>query len=59
MFGHTLGTCMGMGYIKADEPITAEYIAAGTYEIEVAAERFPARASLRPFYDPQSERVKS
>jgi len=26
--------------------------------MEVAAERVPARVSLRPFYDPASERVK-
>ena len=28
------------------------------YEVEVAAERVPARVSLQPFYDPASERVK-
>ena len=25
---------------------------------EIACERFPAQASLRPLYDPRSERVK-
>ena len=29
------------------------------YEVEIAGERFPARASLRAFYDPKSERVKA
>ena len=38
--------------------LAAAWIAQGTYEVEVAAERVPARASLRPFYDPASERVK-
>jgi 4-methylaminobutanoate oxidase (formaldehyde-forming) len=31
----------------------------GTYEIEVAGERFAAEAQLDPFYDPKSERVKA
>ena len=31
----------------------------GNYEIEIACERYPARASLRPLYDPKSERVRS
>jgi 4-methylaminobutanoate oxidase (formaldehyde-forming) len=38
--------------------VTPEWIVAGRYEIEVADERMPARVSLRPFYDPASERVK-
>jgi len=31
----------------------------GTYEIDIAGERYPARASLRPLYDPQNIRVRS
>ena len=60
MFGHTLGAALGLGFIErpGDAPITAEWIGAGRYEIEVAAERVPARVSLRPFYDPSGERVK-
>ncbi|MCP5100874.1 MAG: FAD-dependent oxidoreductase [Chloroflexi bacterium] len=59
MFGHTIGTSMGMGYITHHEPITAKFINSGTYEIEVANERIPARASIRPFYDPKSLRIRS
>ena len=53
MFGHTLGTAIGMGYITGDEVITPDYINAGNYELEVAGVRFPAKASLKPFYDPR------
>ena len=28
-------------------------------EIEIAGERYAAKASLRPLYDPNSDRVKS
>jgi heterotetrameric sarcosine oxidase gamma subunit len=59
MFGHTLGCPLALGYLANDgEAVSAEWIAAGRYELEVAGERLPARVSLRPFYDPASERVK-
>ena len=59
MFGYTLGAAIGMGYITGDEVITPDYIMSGAYEIEVAGERIPARASLRPYYDPKSLRVRA
>ncbi|HYM42013.1 MAG TPA: FAD-dependent oxidoreductase [Steroidobacteraceae bacterium] len=59
MFGHTLGRPLALGYLSNEgEVVTPEWIAAGRYELEVATERIPARASLRSFYDPASERVK-
>jgi len=59
MFGHTLGAALGLGYLAdGGAPVSDEWIGAGHYEVEVAAERVPARVSLRPFYDPASERVK-
>ncbi len=60
MFGHTLGRPLGLGYLaRPDEPVTAAWIEAGHYEVEVAGERFAARVSLRPLYDPTGERVKA
>ena len=59
MFGYTLGAAIGMGYITDEEVITSDYIDAGAYEIEVAGERIPAIASLKPFYDPKSVRVRA
>ncbi|MBV9315964.1 MAG: GcvT family protein, partial [Gammaproteobacteria bacterium] len=60
MFGHTLGAPVGLGYLaRPAGPVTAEWINAGRYEVEVADERIAARVSLRPFYDPASERVKA
>jgi len=59
MFGHTLGTSLGLGYLASGgAAVTAEWIGAGRYEVEVAAERTPARVSLRPFYDPTGARVR-
>lgn len=58
MFGHTLGAAIGLGYVNHADGVTLEYLQSGHYEIEVAGRRIPARASLRPFYDPENKRVK-
>lgn len=59
MHGHTVSRSLGMGYVtNPDGIVDAAYINAGTYDIEVAGERVPASASLQPFYDPKSLRVK-
>jgi sarcosine dehydrogenase len=34
------------------------FVLEGRYEIEVAQDRVPARASLKAFYDPAASRVK-
>jgi glycine cleavage system T protein len=59
MFGHTVGQPLAMGYIEREgDCITTEWINAGAYELEVAAERVPASVSLRPFYDPSNGRIR-
>ncbi|MEE8536097.1 MAG: aminomethyltransferase family protein, partial [Kiloniellales bacterium] len=58
-YGHSLGRAIGLGYVNHAGGVDAEYIRAGRYEIEIAGERFPAKASLRPLYDPAAERVRS
>ncbi len=60
MFGHTLGASLGMGYVaNVDGPADKAFVLNGRYEIEVAGERVAADASLDPFYDPRSLRVRS
>mgnify|MGYP003575363001 CR=1 FL=1 len=59
MYGHRVDASLGMGYVRADEPITAEWIAAQKFEIEIGWERYEAQAQLRPFYDPDLARVKA
>ncbi len=58
MYGHALGKSLGMGYVERDDGVDAEYVNSGHYEIEVTCRRIPATASLKPFYDPKSERVR-
>ncbi len=58
MYGHTIGTCLGMGYVSWEEGVSKEFIESNRFEIEVAGERYPARPSLTAFYDPKSKRVR-
>ncbi len=58
-YGHHLGAAIGLGYVSHPDGVDADFIKTGRYEIEVACERVPARASLRPLYDPGSERVRA
>ena len=56
-YGHHLGGAVGLGYVPCAGE-TAQDVLASSYEIEVAGRRISATASLRPLYDPKSERVK-
>jgi 4-methylaminobutanoate oxidase (formaldehyde-forming) len=48
-----------MGYVHHENDASDEYINSGSYEINIAGTRYPAKASLRPMYDSQNERVRS
>jgi 4-methylaminobutanoate oxidase (formaldehyde-forming) len=50
---------MGMGFVENEDGATADFINSGIYEIDIAGVRYPARASLRPMYDPDGTRVRS
>ncbi|MEP0943272.1 MAG: FAD-dependent oxidoreductase [Rhizobiaceae bacterium] len=56
-YGHTLGAGIGMGYVPCKGE-TVDQLLASDYEIEIAGTRVSATASLKPLYDPKSERVK-
>jgi 4-methylaminobutanoate oxidase (formaldehyde-forming) len=59
MFGHTIGSAVALGYISHEGGVGKDFVESGSFEIEVAAQRVPARASLRCFYDPKHERTKT
>ncbi|UPJ26354.1 FAD-dependent oxidoreductase [Bradyrhizobium sp. CW1] len=60
MFGHTIGTCLGLGYIDSlNGSVDNSFLESAKFEVEVAGVRVPARASFRPFYDPGNSRVKA
>jgi 4-methylaminobutanoate oxidase (formaldehyde-forming) len=57
-YGHTLGACIGLGYVHMSEKLAADDILDGNYEIEVAGVRVPADASLKPLFDPGNEKIR-
>ncbi|MCX8519998.1 MAG: FAD-dependent oxidoreductase, partial [Rhodoferax sp.] len=59
MYGHRLDASLGMGYVRAGEPITAAWVAAQKFELEIGWERYPVDAQLEPFYDPGMQRIKA
>jgi 4-methylaminobutanoate oxidase (formaldehyde-forming) len=59
-YGHTLGGAVGLAMIDSrGEPVTAEYLSAGAWEVDVAGVRHPAATSLRPMYDPDNSRIRA
>ncbi|WP_108861141.1 FAD-dependent oxidoreductase [Ruegeria sp. Alg231-54] len=56
-YGHTLGGAIGLGYVPCEGEKAADVLAS-TYEIDVCGVKVKAEASLKPMYDPKSERVK-
>ena len=57
-YGFSLGGAVGLFMIEANEPVTADFIAQGSWEIDIAGKLYPAEVSLRPFYDPEMKKIK-
>jgi 4-methylaminobutanoate oxidase (formaldehyde-forming) len=57
-YGFTLGGAVGLAKIEAGEPVTKAYLDRGSWEVEIAGTKYPAVISIRPLYDPTSERVR-
>ncbi|WP_439123098.1 GcvT family protein [Marivita sp.] len=56
-YGHHLGAAIGLGYVPCAGESAAQLLAS-SYEIDVAGTRVAAEVSLKPMYDPTSERTK-
>ncbi len=56
-YGHHLGGAMGLAYVPCQGESAADVLAS-SYEIDVAGTRVAAEASLKPMYDPTSERMR-
>jgi heterotetrameric sarcosine oxidase gamma subunit len=56
-FGHTLGAAIALGYVEHPEVNDAHFVASAPFELEVASRHVPARATLRPLYDPTNARI--
>ena len=58
-YGHALGAAVGLGYVRHDEPVTADWLAAQRWSIEIGGERHVASAGLRAAYDPTGGRMRA
>jgi 4-methylaminobutanoate oxidase (formaldehyde-forming) len=60
-YGHTLGGAVGLAMIESggSEPIDQAWIDRGKWEVDIAGKIYPARASLKPLYDPENKKIKS
>ncbi|WP_170783060.1 GcvT family protein [Ruegeria lacuscaerulensis] len=56
-YGHTLGGAIGLGYVPCAREKAADVLNS-SYEIDVCGVKVKAEASLKPMYDPKSDRVK-
>jgi 4-methylaminobutanoate oxidase (formaldehyde-forming) len=59
-YGHTLGGAVGLAMIEVgEEVVTTDYLATGTWEVDIAGKLYPCRCSLSPMYDPEMLRIKA
>ncbi len=58
-YGHTLGGAVGLATIEDEAGLPVEAIEHGRFEVDIAGVRYPARASVRPMYDPDRLRIKA
>ncbi|MGL4236874.1 glycine cleavage T C-terminal barrel domain-containing protein [Tabrizicola sp.] len=57
-FGHRIGKSLGMGYVSCPGGVTADWLGAGTWEVEIAWRRYPVRVQFGPWYDPKGEPLR-
>jgi glycine cleavage system aminomethyltransferase T len=57
----TTGSCVGLTYVRAPDNsvINADWVKAGSYEVNVGGQLYPVSVSLKPLYDPMSARIRS
>ncbi len=58
-WGYTLNTNIGYGYVHCKDGVNMDYLKAGSYELEVASERYACQIQFGPLYDPKMEKVKA
>ena len=58
-YGWTLGGAVGLAMISSSgQPIDQAYLDSGEWTVQIGDRIYPARASLRPFYDPGNKRIR-
>ena len=58
-YGHRVDASLGLGYVSHPDGVTADFLRAEGFEVEVACERYPAQLQFGPFWDPKNERIRA
>ena len=59
-WGEMVGACVGLAYVRAcdNSVINADWVKAGSYQVNVGGQLYPISVSLRPIYDPSSTKIR-
>jgi 4-methylaminobutanoate oxidase (formaldehyde-forming) len=57
-FGHRVGRSLALAYVRNEGGVSADWLASGTWEVELAWKKHAAKVQFAPFYDPKGERIK-
>jgi 4-methylaminobutanoate oxidase (formaldehyde-forming) len=58
-YGFSLGGAVGLAMIEGrGAPVDAAFLASGTWEVEIAGKDYPAKASMKPLFDPDMKKIK-
>jgi 4-methylaminobutanoate oxidase (formaldehyde-forming) len=57
-YGHTVGGIVALGYVATGGALVDAAFLAAPFEIDIAGERVPVRASLKAPYDPSGARLR-
>ncbi len=58
-WGHRVNKSLGLGYVKAADGVSKDWIESGVWEVELAWKRYPAHVQLSSFYDPKGAKIKA
>jgi len=59
-WGETTGACVGLAYLSSADGavVTAEWIKAGDYQVNVGGTPYPISVTLKALYDPTNARIR-
>jgi 4-methylaminobutanoate oxidase (formaldehyde-forming) len=59
-WGESVGSCVGLAYVwdPAGDPISLDWVRAGSYEVNAGGDRHPVTVSTKPQYDPDGAKIR-
>tara|TARA_B100000902_G_C27177192_1_gene846986 strand:+ start:160 stop:729 length:570 start_codon:yes stop_codon:yes gene_type:complete len=59
MWSHTQDRCLTMAYLNNPSGVDQAWLDSGDWQIEIGTRRRPVTPSIRSFYDPKNQKVRS